>query len=186
MTPRLARARRGERAFERLYRRHVGDVYRYAVLLLGDPLAAEEITQATFLSAYRVREGSRPSPHAWLLGLAHADCRRRVPDADLDEDAALQAVPDDHCPNLRAVSRLVDDRLARLERSIVLFHLRACEDCSGFARSRQAQRSAWSALETLALPTSLGSFFGPDGVLASASKTGGTVGGGTAAPTTPG
>jgi hypothetical protein len=73
-----------------------------------------------------------------------------------------------------------------LERSIVLFHLRACDDCSGFARSRQAQRSACSALETLALPTSLGSFVGPDGGLASASKTGGTVGGGTAAPTTPG
>jgi DNA-directed RNA polymerase specialized sigma24 family protein len=188
MTRRLAHARRGERAFERLYRRHVGDVYRYVLLVLLDPPAAEKIAQATFLSAYRVREGSKEqgsSPHTWLLRLAHADCRRRVRRADLDEDAAPpRASLDSHCPNLRAVSRLVDGRTARSERTALRLHLQACDDCRDFARSHRAQRPAWSALGTLAVPASFGSFFGPGGVLASASESGGTVDAFTAAPTT--
>jgi len=189
VTPRLAHPRRGERAFERLYRRRVGDVYRYAVLLLLDPLAAEEVTRTTFLSAHRATDGIKQhesSLQAWLLGLAHAECRRRSPHADLDDDPALQAVPDVSCSNLSAVSRLIDGRLPRLERSVLQFHVRACDDCSAFARSQERQRAAWSALGTLALPTSLGSFFGPGGILASASESGGTVDGATAAPTTPG
>jgi RNA polymerase sigma-70 factor (ECF subfamily) len=72
-------ARRQERAFERLYRRHVTDVYRYALVVLRDPEDAESITQATFVSAYRAhRRGEMPrKPRNWLMGLAHDACRRR-------------------------------------------------------------------------------------------------------------
>jgi RNA polymerase sigma factor (sigma-70 family) len=76
MTPVLARIWRGERAFERLYRRHVAEVYRYALLVLRDPDDAEQVTKATFVSAYRALDrGERPrSRRTWLLGLAHAAC----------------------------------------------------------------------------------------------------------------
>jgi RNA polymerase sigma-70 factor, ECF subfamily len=124
MTPRLGHARRGRRAFERLYRRHVGDVYRYALVLLRDPRAAEEVTQTTFLNAYRAhKRGERaPNTHAWLLGLAHAICRQRFraafPEAAPDDDAALRAVPDEEGPSAaqirRAIERLPFDLRAAL------------------------------------------------------------------------
>jgi RNA polymerase sigma-70 factor (ECF subfamily) len=124
MTPRLVHARRGRRAFERLYRRHVGDVYRYALVLLRDPRAAEEVTQTTFLNAYRAYERGRrvPNTHTWLLALAHAVCLQRFraafPGAGLDDDAALRAVPDDEGPSAvpirRALERLPFDLRAAL------------------------------------------------------------------------
>jgi RNA polymerase sigma-70 factor, ECF subfamily len=90
----LKLARRQERAFERLYRRHVADVYRYALVVLRDPGDAEDATQAIFVNAYRRhKHGERPSqPLNWLIGIAHDVCRRRSPSAEphpadeLDED----------------------------------------------------------------------------------------------------
>lgn len=67
------------RAFERLYRRHVEDVYRYAVAVLGNESDAEDVVQTTFLNAYRAYEdGTRPSrPDNWLIAIAHNVCRQR-------------------------------------------------------------------------------------------------------------
>ena len=42
---RLAHAQRGERAFERLCRRYLGGVHRYALVVLQDRRAAEEVTR---------------------------------------------------------------------------------------------------------------------------------------------
>src|SRR5215210_6278469 len=93
----LLGVRRQERAFARLYRRHVADVYRYALLVLGDPEHAESVTQTTFVRAYRdLREGERPRrPFNWLLGIAHQACARpgagiaaAIPEADPDEPPA--------------------------------------------------------------------------------------------------
>jgi RNA polymerase sigma factor (sigma-70 family) len=232
MTRVLARIRRGERAFERLYRRHVADVYRYALVLLRSPDDAEQVTQATFLSAYRAFDrGERPrNQRAWLFGLAHAACRRRArlqdgadeaePDALDDGPAtpaeirrALAHLPFDERAALvmrelegrsyaeiarvlelspagvetlvfearwalrkwlegaltcraagRSISRRLDGRLRRSERKPLRRHLRGCPECSGFARSQRARRSAWRALGSVTLPSSLQSFFGrPDG-----------------------
>jgi RNA polymerase sigma factor (sigma-70 family) len=68
-----------ERAFERLYKRHVHDVYRYVLAVLRNPADAEDATQATFLSAYRAfQRGDRPElPRNWLLKIAHNECRQR-------------------------------------------------------------------------------------------------------------
>ncbi len=203
MTPLLAQSRRGERAFERLYRRHVGDVYRYALVLLRDPDAAEEVTLTTFLIAYRLyRSGERPrNAHAWLLGMAHAICRQRVRAEfraeDLDDDEAARAIADELGPSAvqlrralreqqlegtitcheaeRAISRQVDGRLPRSERGALRAHLRKCYECAGFARSPRAQRSAWRTLASVALPASLQSFFGPGGVLARAASSAGST-----------
>jgi RNA polymerase sigma-70 factor (ECF subfamily) len=89
----LLLARRQERVFERLYRRHVGDVYRYALAVLRDPEDAESVTQATFVNAYRAhKRGERPrKPRNWVLSLAHDACRRRYPAAEDRSDD----LPDD-------------------------------------------------------------------------------------------
>src|SRR6188474_117229 len=42
-----------DQAFEILYRRYVKDVYHYALALLRNPADAEDVTQTTFLNAYR-------------------------------------------------------------------------------------------------------------------------------------
>src|SRR5918999_4068838 len=89
----LLLGRRQERAFERLYRRHVADVYRYALVVLRDPGDAESATRATFASAYRrLERGEWPDrPSTWLLKRAHEVCRWRALLADqLSEDELLE------------------------------------------------------------------------------------------------
>ena len=60
MTPILAR-QSPDRTLERLYKKHAGDVYRYALVVLRNQADAEDVTQTTFLNAYRAMEnGERP------------------------------------------------------------------------------------------------------------------------------
>ncbi len=68
-----------DKAFERLYERHVRDVYRYAAAMLGEAADAEDVTQTTFLNAYRAfQSGIRPEkPRSWLIAIAHNVCRQR-------------------------------------------------------------------------------------------------------------
>jgi RNA polymerase sigma factor (sigma-70 family) len=79
MTPVLAKRLGSDRSFERLYRKHVNDVYRYALVVLRNQADAEDVTQTTFLNAYRAMEnGERPrSPQNWLIAIAHNVCRQR-------------------------------------------------------------------------------------------------------------
>jgi RNA polymerase sigma-70 factor (ECF subfamily) len=79
MTPLLAQGLRTDRSFERIYRRHVGDVYRYALAVLHHAADAEDVTQTTFLNAYRAfQRGERPrNPQNWLITIAHNVCRQR-------------------------------------------------------------------------------------------------------------
>jgi RNA polymerase sigma factor (sigma-70 family) len=104
---------RPEAAFESLYRRHAGDVYRYARTLLGDPIDAEDVTQAAFLNAYRaLLRGERPDkPGNWLRAIAHNICRQRFRQAarrprelPLDEDVA-QLIGDEQAPTLEDLTR---------------------------------------------------------------------------------
>jgi RNA polymerase sigma factor (sigma-70 family) len=65
--------------FEQIYRRHARDVYRFALSVVRNPLEAEDVTQTTFLNAYRALErGDRPDrPRSWLLAIAHNAIRSR-------------------------------------------------------------------------------------------------------------
>ena len=47
------RGRAADRSFEQLYQRHARDVYQYALAVLSNPADAEDVTQTTFLNAYR-------------------------------------------------------------------------------------------------------------------------------------
>jgi RNA polymerase sigma factor (sigma-70 family) len=102
MTPILGqRARAVDRTFERLYRRHVGDVYRYSLAVLHNQADAEDVTQTTFMNAYRALErGEQPrTPHNWLIAIAHNVCRqrfrqaaRRPAEVEWDDDIADKLV----------------------------------------------------------------------------------------------
>src|SRR5918911_4808145 len=79
MAPLLAQRARTDRAFEKLYERYVGDVYRYALVVMRNKDDAEDVTQTTFMNAYRAfARGERPrTPQNWLIAIAHNVCRQR-------------------------------------------------------------------------------------------------------------
>lgn len=79
MTPLLAQRLRTDRSFERLYRRYAGDVYHYALAVCRHAADAEDVTQTTFMNAYRaVSAGEQPrTPKNWLLAIAHNVMRQR-------------------------------------------------------------------------------------------------------------
>jgi len=67
------------REIDDLYRRHGGEVYRYALAVLGNRADAEDVTQSTFLNAYRsLEQGVRPrKPSSWLLAIASNAIKQR-------------------------------------------------------------------------------------------------------------
>jgi RNA polymerase sigma factor (sigma-70 family) len=103
MTPILAQRIGTDRSFEKLYRKHAGDVYRYALVVLRNQADAEDVTQTTFLNAYRaIENGERPrSPQNWLIAIAHNVCRQRFrqsqrrPNEVAFEDELAEAVVDE-------------------------------------------------------------------------------------------
>jgi RNA polymerase sigma-70 factor (ECF subfamily) len=104
MTPLFAHRIGADRSFERLYRKHAGDVYRYALVILRNEADAEDVTQTTFLNAYRAYEnGERPQkPQNWLIAIAHNVCRqrfrqsqRRPNEVAYEEELAEAVVVDD-------------------------------------------------------------------------------------------
>jgi RNA polymerase sigma factor (sigma-70 family) len=127
MTPLLAHGSRTDRSFERMYKRHVGDVYRYALAVLRNPTDAEDVTQTTFLNAYRAYEGGeRPrQPQNWLITIAHNVCRqrfrqsqRRPQEVAYDDNVGDWLEDEDRGPNAedlrRALSHLAFNQRAAL------------------------------------------------------------------------
>ena len=70
---------RANAALDDLYRRHVGDVYRYTYAVLGNHADAEDVTQTTFVNALRALERGESPRNAshWLLAISHNLCRQR-------------------------------------------------------------------------------------------------------------
>src|SRR5947209_13974111 len=101
-------------AFEILYRRYVTDVYHYALALLRNPADAEDVTQTTFLNAYRAyqRGVEVEKPQNWLIKIAHnvartryAQSSRRVKEVPLEDHVEQLAVPEEERPNIEGVLR---------------------------------------------------------------------------------
>src|SRR5712691_10691716 len=114
MTPLLAHRPRQDRGFERLYHRHAADVYRYALAVLHHPADAEDVTQTTFLNAYRAyQRGERPrTPQNWLIAIAHNVCRqrfrasqRRPQEVAFEEELAEAVVADEEAPSAEDIQR---------------------------------------------------------------------------------
>jgi RNA polymerase sigma-70 factor, ECF subfamily len=67
----VAAARLDPRAFDAVYDRYVGPVYRYCHVRLGRREAAEDATSAVFLKALAGLDGYRPGNFpAWLFRIA--------------------------------------------------------------------------------------------------------------------
>jgi RNA polymerase sigma-70 factor, ECF subfamily len=84
-----------DRAFEDLYRAHLRDVYSYSYYRVGNHHDAEDLTEQTFLQAYRHFERARRESNGrplrpWLIRIAHNLAsnfhrdRARKPTAALD------------------------------------------------------------------------------------------------------
>jgi RNA polymerase sigma-70 factor (ECF subfamily) len=96
-------ARKDPAAFEVFYDRHGGAAYSLAHRIVGDPAAAEDVTQEAFLSIWRSKaryEPTRGSVRAWTLGIVRnraIDALRReggrAPKLDLDDEAVLERRP---------------------------------------------------------------------------------------------
>lgn len=102
-----------DRDFEELYRTHLRDVYSYAYYRVGNHHDAEDLTEQTFLQAYRhfaraLKEADGRPLRPWLIRIAHNLAanyyrdRSRRPQAQL-EDAAVVAEP-------RSTAELVEGR----------------------------------------------------------------------------
>jgi RNA polymerase sigma-70 factor, ECF subfamily len=119
-----------DRDFADLYRAHLRDVYSYAYYRIGNHHDAEDITEQTFLQAYRhferaQRESNGRPLRPWLIRIAHNLAanyyrdRSRRPLTQL-EDAAILSAPQDTEAMveereevkevLEGVSNLPDDR----------------------------------------------------------------------------
>jgi RNA polymerase sigma factor (sigma-70 family) len=184
----LPLSRRADRSFEQLYRRHARDVYQYALAVLANPADAEDVTQTTFLNAYRAfQKGERPQkPHNWLIAIAHNVCRMRWRQAgSRPKEVALDEAPEpvafdversDLDGVLTALAQLSFNQRAALvmrelegrsyqEISEVLgVSVSAVEALLFRARRRlQLKRGSLGVITTVPLPGSLGGLFGGGG-----------------------
>lgn len=86
--------------FAALYRTHLRDVYSYAYYRVGNHHDAEDLTEQTFLQAYRhyeraQREANGRPLRPWLIRIAHNLAanlyrdRSRKPSAPIDESVAI-------------------------------------------------------------------------------------------------
>src|SRR5436309_6865998 len=90
-------------AFSELYKAHLRDVYSYSYYRVGNHHDAEDLTEQTFLQAYRhferaMRESNGRPLRPWPIRIAHNLAanfyrdRSRRPEST-SEDAALLAAP---------------------------------------------------------------------------------------------
>jgi RNA polymerase sigma-70 factor, ECF subfamily len=88
--------------FSDLYRAHLRDVYSYAFYRVGNHHDAEDLTEQTFLQAYRHFERAQRESHGrplrpWLIRIAHNLAanlyrdRSRKPASPIDDTTALAA-----------------------------------------------------------------------------------------------
>jgi RNA polymerase sigma-70 factor, ECF subfamily len=116
--------------FADLYRAHLRDVYSYAYYRVGDHHDAEDLTEQTFLQAYRhferaQRESQGRPLRPWLIRIAHNLAanlyrdRSRKPVSPIDDSTVLAAAHtteelvegrDELSRILGAVQQLPDDR----------------------------------------------------------------------------
>ena len=116
--------------FAELYRTHLRDVYSYAYYRVGDHHDAEDLTEQTFLQAYRhferaQRESDGRPLRPWLIRIAHNLAanlyrdRSRKPQSPIDESTPLAALHtteelvegrDELARILEGIDQLPDDR----------------------------------------------------------------------------
>ncbi len=92
-----------DRDFSELYRAHLRDVYSYAYYRIGNHHDAEDLTEQTFLQAYRHFERARREANGrplrpWLIRIAHNLAanlyrdRSRRPQTPIDDSTVLSSL----------------------------------------------------------------------------------------------
>ncbi len=92
-----------DRRFSDLYRAHLKDVYSYSYYRVGNHHDAEDLTEQTFLQAYRhferaLKESDGRPLRPWLIRIAHNLAanlyrdRSRKPQTPIDDTSHLSAV----------------------------------------------------------------------------------------------
>jgi RNA polymerase sigma-70 factor (ECF subfamily) len=86
-----------DRAFEDLYRSHLRDVYSYSYYRVGNHHDAEDLTEQTFLQAYRHFERARRESNGrplrpWLIRIAHNLAANYHRDRSRRPTAALDSI----------------------------------------------------------------------------------------------
>ncbi len=95
--------RRLDNEFTELYRSHLRDVYSYSYYRVGNHHDAEDLTEQTFLQAYRHFERAQRESHGrplrpWLIRIAHNLAanyyrdRSRRPQTQLEDAAVVSAL----------------------------------------------------------------------------------------------
>ena len=130
----VMRASRGDTgAFEDLYRQHVGRVYGLCLRMTGQPETAEDLTQDTFVSAWRSLAGyeGRSSFSTWLHRIAvnAVLAKRRSPqgrnEVSMTDDAGEQIEFEAEAPMDEATPIDVERAISGLPpgaRDIVVLH----------------------------------------------------------------
>jgi RNA polymerase sigma factor (sigma-70 family) len=180
-----------DEAFEKLYRLYVKDVYHYALALLRNPADAEDVTQTTFLNAYRAFKRGEEilKPQNWLIKIAHNVARsryarssRRVKEVPLEDHIEQLALPDEERPNVEGVLRALghlpfNQRAALVMRELEGRSYAEIGDTLGVSvaavetlifrarRSLRVRASALRSISAVPLPASLAQMFGGGGVV---------------------
>ncbi len=110
----LAYAGGDMRAFESLYQRHRGPLYRYVLRSCGNATLANDLYQGSWEKIIKARKKYRPQApfKAWMYRIAHNHLidhyRRHKPtvEGDPDEQAATTMAPDDHAQQLEQAHTL--------------------------------------------------------------------------------
>jgi RNA polymerase sigma factor (sigma-70 family) len=178
-----------DEAFEKLYRRYVKDVYHYALALLRNPADAEDVTQTTFLNAYRAFQRGEEirKPQNWLIKIAHNVARsryayisRRVKEVPLEDHVEQLAIAEEEKPNVEAVLRALgrlpfNQRAALVMRELEGRSYAEISDTLGVSvaavetlifrarRSLRVRTAALRSILTVPVPGSLGQLFGGGG-----------------------
>lgn len=112
-----------------LFRRRRREVYRFAVHMLGDAAAAEDVTQDVFMTVIREAgrfDAQRGTAVAWLCGIARNLVRRRLERERVLEPlgVAHEGVPCGHAgaEPLQHLARA--ERIAMLRRAVMALPLR--------------------------------------------------------------
>ena len=137
-----------------MYRRHVGDVYRYALVVLRNPADAEDVTQTTFMNAYRAfQRGERPrTAQNWLISIAHNVCRqrfrqsaRRPEEVGFSEEIGDGIVEEEQGPSAEDIQRALGHLAFNQRAALVMRELEG----RSYAEIAEILGLSVSAIETL-------------------------------------
>lgn len=114
-------AARDRAAFDRLFEEYSGPIYNYVLRMVGDTDRAADITQDTFVKAYRKLDSltDESSTRSWLYRIATNtaidEMRRRRWIAPLGDDEERELDRPDHGPGPEAqvMAGMIDDRVQR-------------------------------------------------------------------------